>query len=227
MYKILLVEDDKHIREAVLGYFQGKGKEECRMDVAKDGLEGLYKTEQTEYDLLLLDVMLPKMDGFELCREIRRKSIVPIIFLTAKSEEEAMLAGYGFGADDYMIKPFSMPGLYAKVMAMLKRSSGQMGLEKLQIGGISMIPACMRVQVLGEEVDMTPKMFALLRCLMENKGIVLSRDILLEKVWGWDYVGTDRVVDNHVKKLRKALKQEGSRIKTIFGKGYRMEEDET
>lgn len=225
MYKILLVEDDKHIREAISGYFQGKEKGVCVIDVAKDGLEGLFKVAQTSYDLILLDVMMPQMDGFELCREIRRKSIVPIIFLTAKSEEESMLAGYGFGADDYMIKPFSMPGLYAKVMAMLKRTSGQMGVEKLQIGKISMIPACMRVQVCGEEVEMTPKMFALLRCFMENREMVLSRDILLERVWGGDYDGTDRVVDNHVKKLRKALKQEGSRIKTIFGKGYKMEDD--
>lgn len=225
MYKILLVEDDKHIRKAISGYFQGKEKGVCVIDVAKDGQEGLFKVEQTSYDLILLDVMMPKMDGFELCREIRTKSVVPIIFLTAKSEEEAMLAGYGFGADDYMIKPFSIPGLYAKVMAMLKRSSGQIGIERLQVGEIIMIPDCMRVQVCGEEVNMTPKMFALLKCFMENKGIILSRDVLLDRVWGWDYVGTDRVVDNHVKKLRKALKQEGSRIKTIFGKGYRMEDN--
>lgn len=222
MYKILLAEDDRHIREAVYGYFQGKGQ--CSIDVAKDGLEGLHKVNQTNYDLLLLDVMMPNMDGFELCREVRRKSIIPIIFLTAKSEEEAMLEGYGFGADDYIVKPFSMPGLHAKVMAMLRRSSGQLGAAELQVGEITMIPAYMKVQVSGEEVEMTPKMFALLKCFMENKRTILSRDFLLEQVWGWDYAGTDRVVDNHVKKLRKALKKEGNRIKTIFGKGYRLED---
>ena len=222
MYEILLVEDNRHIREAVSGYFQGKG--ECSIELARDGLEGLHKMKGKEYDLLLLDVMMPNMDGFEMCREVRRKSMIPIIFLTAKCEEEAMLAGYGFGADDYILKPFSMPGLYAKVMAMLRRNSGNMTVQTIRSGEITMIPQCMKVEVSGSEIDMSPKMFALLKCFLEHKKMVLSRDMLLEKVWGWDYEGTDRVVDNHVKKLRKALGKEGERIKTVFGKGYRMEE---
>ncbi|MBQ3514036.1 MAG: response regulator transcription factor [Lachnospiraceae bacterium] len=225
MYQILLVEDDAQIREIISDYFKEKGGEEIGLKVAKDGLEGLHFIQKMEFDLVLLDIMMPGMDGFSLCQEIRRKSVVPIIFLTARNQEEDLLYGYKIGCDDYMIKPFSVAELYVKVQAMLRRAKGELLRKVIRNGKIELHMDCFQVFVDKKEIRLAPKEYELLRFLMENKGRVLSRNTLLDRIWGYDYEGTDRVVDNHIKKLRKALGTEGRRIKTVITQGYRWEDE--
>lgn len=226
--RILLVEDDVQIREVIADYFLAKGAGSIVLDCAKDGIEGEILTRQRDYDLVLLDIMLPGMDGFSLCRSIRRQATVPIIFLTARGQEEDRLYGYSLGCDDYVVKPFSIAELFAKTQALLKRSRGMLNTNVLRAADIELNPATFQVMVkTGDEsraVDLPPKEYALLKYFMENKGIVLSRDMLLNRVWGYDYMGNDRIVDNHVKKLRKALGTAGTQIKTVVTQGYRLED---
>lgn len=224
MYQLLLVEDDPQIREVISDYFSKKRKGVVELHMAKDGFEGLHFVQQQEFDLVMLDIMMPGMDGFSLCKEIRRKSIVPIIFLTARNQEEDLLYGYQIGCDDYMVKPFSIAALYAKVEALLKRAKGLVGEQIFQAGKIRLNPVTYEVTAEGKEISLAPKEYALLKFFMEHKGQVLSRNMLLDHVWGFSYMGSDRVVDNHVKKLRKALGSSGSLIKTVITQGYRMEE---
>lgn len=225
--RILLVEDDAQIREVVADYFLAKGAGKILLDCAQDGIEGEILTRQRDYDLVLLDIMLPSMDGFSLCRSIRKHSIVPIIFLTARGQEEDRLYGYSLGCDDYVVKPFFIAELFAKTQALLNRSSGMMKPEVLRVGRIELNPVTFRVTVKADgesrNVELAPKEYALLKYFMENKGIVLSRDMLLNRIWGYDYMGNDRIVDNHVKKLRKALGTAGAQIKTVVTQGYRLE----
>lgn len=224
-YRILLVEDDAPIRETVEDYFTGKEEDEIEIICTKDGLEGMEAAIAAQFDLAILDIMLPGMDGFALCRELRRVSVVPIIFLTARGSEEDKLRGYLMGADDYMVKPFSLAVLYAKVKALIKREKGMVGSPVLQAGDIQLDPAKYTV-IVGEELaDITPKEYALLRYLMEHKGRVCGREELLIAIWGYDFEGTDRVVDNHIKKLRKLLGKSGTQIKTIRRAGYKIEEN--
>lgn len=226
--RILLVEDDAQIREVVEDYFLAKGAGSIVLDCAGDGIEGELLTKRQEYDLVLLDIMLPGMDGFSLCRSIRKHSIVPIIFLTARGQEEDRLYGYSLGCDDYVVKPFSIAELFAKTQVLLKRSKGMLTANVLRAADIELNPATFRVTVKtdGESraVELAPKEYALLKYFMENKGIVLSRDMLLNRIWGYDYMGNERIVDNHVKKLRKALGTAGTHIKTVVTQGYRLEE---
>ena len=224
-YRILLVEDDAQIRETVEDYFTGKEEDEIEIIYAKDGLEGMEAAIAAQFDLAILDIMLPGMDGFALCRELRRVSVVPIIFLTARGSEEDKLRGYLMGADDYVVKPFSLAVLYAKVKALIKREKGMVGSSVLQAGDIQLDPAKYTVIVGEELVDITPKEYALLRYLMEHKGRVCGREELLIAIWGYDFEGTDRVVDNHIKKLRKLLGKSGTQIKTIRRAGYKIEEN--
>lgn len=223
MYKILLVEDDMQIREIITDYFSEKDNN-IKVVTAKDGNEGLDKVYESEYDLVLLDIMMPGMDGFSLCREIRKNSIIPIIFLTARGREEDILYGYDMGCDDYIVKPFSVAELYVKVIALLKRAKGLVGTAELECGSIRINPVTFVVKVNDEIIDLPPKQYALLKYLMENKGNVISRDQLLMRVWGYDYEGNDRVVDNHIKKLRQGLKSAGSQVKTVITKGYKIVE---
>lgn len=223
-YHILLVEDDMQIREIIEDYFSEKGGDKMELDIAKDGDEGMEKIYELEYDLVILDIMLPGIDGFTICKELRRKSICPVIFLTARGREEDLLYGYGIGCDDYIVKPFSLAELYAKVNALLKRAKGLIGATELTCGGISLNPEKLKVEVKGVTVELPPKEYALLKYLIENKGLVLEREVLLTKIWGYDYEGNERVVDNHIKKLRKALGNEGNIIKTVITKGYKMED---
>lgn len=226
--RILLVEDDVQIREIITDYFLAKGNGQLVLDSAKDGIEGEILAKQKDYDLVLLDIMLPGMDGFSLCRSIRRHSIVPIIFLTARGQEEDRLYGYSLGCDDYVVKPFFIAELFAKTQALLNRSRGIWETNVLQAAAIELNPATFRVTVKEDGknriVELAPKEYALLKYFMENKGIVLSRDMLLNRVWGYDYMGNDRIVDNHIKKLRKALGTAGMQIKTVITQGYRLEE---
>lgn len=225
MYKVLLVEDDKHIREAIADYFSEKARDEISLHVACDGYEAEELLYENEYDIVLLDIMLPGIDGFTLCREIRKDSMVPIIFLTAKAREEDVLYGYESGCDDYMIKPFSVAQLLAKLRAVLRRTKGVNSDYEIVCGDITLNPLMYTVTVCNERVELAPKEYALLRYLVERKEMVVSREKLLIDIWGYDFEGSDRVVDNHIKKLRKALGVAGKQIKTVISKGYKIEEE--
>lgn len=221
-YHILLVEDDAQIREVIEDFFDAKSQGEMQLHIAKDGTEGLEAVYEREYDLCLLDIMLPGADGFEICRAIRENSIVPIIFLTARGREEDVLFGYHLGCDDYMVKPFSLAELYAKCQALIKRSKGMVASTQMVCGEITLDPVRFIVKVSDTPVDLPPKQYALLKYLMENKDRVLERELLLTRIWGYDYEGGERVVDNHIKKLRKALESAGGQIKTVLKKGYKI-----
>lgn len=234
MYQILLVEDDKKIQEVIADYIGEKGKQVVCLTVAGDGKGARLAMEKTEFDLLLLDVMLPDTDGFSICREVRSRNMVPIIFLTARGREEDILRGYGIGCDDYIVKPFSLATLYAKILAVLRRTKGEESQTHLKVGRITMKLDAYQVsvedaaqgngEVTNREISLQPKQYELLRYLMTHVGVVVSRDVLLDRVWGYDYIGTDRIVDNQIKLLRKALGPAGKQIKTIISKGYKMEE---
>lgn len=221
-YTILLVEDDAQIRELISDYFEEKGG--YTLMTAKDGLQGLDLIYENNLDLLMLDIMLPGVDGFSICREVRAKSIVPILFLTARGREEDILYGYDLGCDDYIVKPFSLAALYAKVGALIKRSKGMVAKQEMVCGGIRLDPATFTVTADGKQIDLPPKEYAMLKYLIEHKDWVVDRDTLLTRVWGADYFGSDRVVDNHIKKLRKALGPCGGQIKTVITKGYKITE---
>lgn len=225
VYHILLVEDDLQIQEVIEDYFSVKSNNQICISVAGDGEEGMEMIYEQEYDLVLLDVMLPELDGFTLCRELRKNSIVPIIFLTARGREEDILYGYDLGCDDYIVKPFSLAELYAKTIALLKRSKGMIGTELLTCGQITLNPSSLTVTVAGNPVELPPKEYAILRYLLENKGRTVQRDTLLTRIWGYDYEGNERVVDNHIKKLRKVLGAASGQIKTVIARGYRLEEN--
>lgn len=222
-YRILLVEDDEQIREVITDYFSSKDSV-ITVETASDGDEGLKLIGSNEYDLIMLDVMLPGTDGFSLCRYIRANSSVPVLFLTARGREEDKLYGYDLGCDDYIVKPFSLAELYAKTNAMLKRSKGMTVSKTMTCGKIELDPVRMTVKSEGEQVELAPKEYEILKYLMEHKDWVVDRDTLLTKVWGYDYFGGDRVVDNHIKKLRKALGAPGAQIKTVISKGYKLTE---
>ncbi len=221
-YRILLVEDDRQIREVIEDYFSAAGEGNYEVISAADGDEGLSLIKSEEYDLVMLDIMLPGIDGFSLCREIRRNSIVPVLFLTARAREEDVLYGYELGCDDYIIKPFSPAELFAKVKAVLKRANGTVIEKELVCGQIRINLITLQVTAAGKSVELAPKEFALLKYLTEHKNWVISRDTLLDRIWGADYFGSDRVVDNHIKKLRKALGEAGGQVKTVITKGYKL-----
>lgn len=222
-YKFLLVEDDAELREIITDYFIEKSDGTFDMDLAKTGNEGWRKCLENEYDLVLLDVMLPEVDGFAICRELRKKSDVPIVFITARHNETDRLHGYHLGCDDYIAKPFLLAELYAKVTALIRRSKGMVKNEVMEAGTIKLNPYRCTVFVNEAEVILAPMEFAILKILMENRGRLVSRESLLIRIWGYDFEGNDRVVDNHVKKLRKALGDASTQIKTVFKRGYKLE----
>ena len=223
-YRILLVEDEVKLLEIIEDYLTTRPDHEITPICAQDGATALEYLQTQQFDLVILDVMLPDIDGFSICRELRAYSDVPILFLTARCREEDQLYGYALGCDDYLLKPFSLAVLYAKITALLKRSKETAILKQLQYGAIAIDLLAMEVTVNGEIITLAPKEYALLKYLMEHKNWVVSRDTLLEKVWGYDYYGGERVVDNHIKKLRHALGPAGNQIKTVIGKGYRFVE---
>ena len=198
-HKILIVEDEPKLREVLCDFFSSKGEDPFE---AQDGMEALALIEEQEFDAVLLDIMMPKLDGLSVCRAVRKNNDVPIVFLTALSDEEDKLMGYELGADDYVTKPFTMSVLYAKLMALIKRNQRN---------------------VLAGDRTLTPKEFALLRCLMQNKNMVMSREQLLIKCWGYDYDGESRAVDTHIKRLREKLGDAADCIKTVIKAGYRLE----
>lgn len=222
-FKLLLVEDDVEMREIISDYFTEKSSGVFIINIAENGEEGQERCAEYEYDLVLLDVMLPEIDGFTICRELRKTSDVPIIFITARHSEDDRLYGYGLGCDDYIVKPFSLAELYAKVIALLKRAKGMVRTDVMMVGSIKLDPYRCTVVVKDEEVVLAPIEFAILKMFMENSGQVMSRDVLLTRIWGYDFEGNDRVVDNHIKKLRQALGSASTQIKTVFKRGYKLE----
>ena len=219
--RILIAEDEPKLLAILCDYFKSRGEIPVP---AKDGLEALELAEIEEYDGVLLDIMMPKLDGLSVCRALRRSSDVPIIFLTALSDEEDKLLGYELGADDYVTKPFSMAVLYAKLTALIKRSRGDVLTgDQLLVGNIRMILSSQEVFVHGKSIALTPKEYALLLCLMRNRNMVLSREQLLVKCWGYDYEGESRAVDTHIRRLRDKLGTAAEQIKTIYKMGYKIE----
>ena len=225
MYKILLVEDNKDIRKMISDMFKIKSSNSVFLDTASDGQEGLEKAYENTYDLLLLDIMLPEVDGFEICKEVRRQSDIPIMFITARTGQEDILKGYALGCDDYIVKPFSLPVFYEKVMALIRRSKGLVRYDVMSVGDISLDPNKGIVTLNGKELSLTSKEYEILKLLIENKNAVVSREDILDKVWGYDNSGDIRLLDNHIKKLRQKLGATGSRIKTVIRRGYRLEAD--
>lgn len=223
MYRILLVEDDVRIQDVITEYFTHKTDNRFRVDCAADGQRGLEMAYENSYDLLLLDVMLPEVDGFAICREMRRQSDVPIVFLTARGSEADMLRGYALGCDDYFVKPFLLSVLYEKVNALIKRDKGLVRCPLLTAGEITLDPNNGVVTCGGEEIRLTAKSYAVLRILLENKGRTVSRDTLIRRLWGYDSEVDERALDNHIKHLRKALGAHAGMVKTVIGRGYRLE----
>lgn len=223
VYNILLVEDDIQLAEIIVDYFHQKSQGTILLHTAFNGQEALDKWAEQEYDLALLDIMLPKVDGFTLCKELRKNSDIPIIFITAKHDERDRLYGYNLGCDDYVAKPFSLAELYAKVMALIKRAKGMIRNEKITVGSISLNPYRYTVYVEEKEITLTPTQFTILKILMENQGCLVTRESLIIRIWGYDFAGNERVVDNHIKKLRQALGEGAKHIKTIFRQGYKLE----
>lgn len=226
MYKILLIEDDADIRKMITNYFKIKGSDITLIDTASNGQEGLEKAYEQRYDLLFLDVMLPEVDGFEICKEVRRYSDIPIMFITARTGQEDILKGYALGCDDYIVKPFSLPVFYEKALALIRRSKGLVRYDILEAGDISLDPNKGIVKIQNEEISLASKEYEILKLLIENKNAVVSRDTILDLVWGYDNSGDIRLLDNHIKKLRKKLGCNGSMIKTVIRRGYRLEVEE-
>ena len=218
--KILVVDDDANICELLRLYLV---KEGYQVTVAGDGEAALAEYEKNKPAMVLLDVMMPKMDGWQVCREIRAYSKVPIIMLTAKGEERDELQGFDLGVDEYISKPFSPKILVARVEAILRRTAGNEETEAIEAGGIRIDKAAHIVTIDGEAVDLSYKEFELLTYFLENKGIALSREKILNNVWNYDYFGDARTIDTHVKKLRSKMGSKGDLIKTIWGMGYKFE----
>ena len=219
--KILIVEDEAKLREVLCDYFSSKGEIPVP---AGNGMQALDRLRENEFDAVLLDIMMPELDGLSVCRAVRKTNDVPIIFLTALSDEEDKLLGYELGADDYVTKPFTMSVLYAKTMALIKRNQRNvLAGDRIEGGGITLENSTRKVFAGGKEIVLTPKEYALLRCLMQNKNMVMSREQLLIKCWGYDYDGEARAVDTHIKRLREKLGEYSDCIKTVIKAGYRLE----
>lgn len=211
--KILIVEDEAKLREVLCDYFSSKGELPFE---ASNGVQALELIEENEYDAVLLDIMMPGLNGLSVCRAVRRTNDVPIIFLTALSDESDKLLGYELGADDYITKPFTMSVLYAKTMALIKRNKRNvLAGDRMEAGGITLELAAGKVFAGKKEVILTPKEFSILLCLMQNKNLV--------KCWGYDYDGEARAVDTHIKRLREKLGAHAGCIKTVIKSGYRLE----
>ena len=219
--KILVVDDESRMRKLVRDFLEREGYQVLE---AGDGLEAMELFyEEKDIALLILDVMMPKMDGWHVCREIRQSSKVPIIMLTARSEERDELQGFQLGVDEYISKPFSPKILVARVGAILRRSRVVSEEEVTDAGGIFIDKAAHMVKIDGQEIDLSFKEFELLTYFVENQGIALSREKILNNVWNYDYFGDARTIDTHVKKLRSKLGEKGNYIKTIWGMGYKFE----
>ena len=219
LVQLLIVEDEKAMQDIIADYMR-KGGHACF--TADDGIDALVTLKNHPLDLMILDVMMPHLDGFSVCKMAREMSNIPIIMLTAKSAEDDKLKGYDYGADDYMTKPFSPKVLLAKVGALLRRSSAA-SAGTVAAGKILLQPNARRVWLDGQEIMLTHKEYELLSFLMANPRQIFSREQLLNRVWGYDFEGTTRTVDTHIKTLRQKLGDEGRHIVTLIRSGYKFE----
>ncbi|GGG18469.1 response regulator transcription factor [Paenibacillus aceti] len=222
--RVLIVEDEARIREVISDYFLQDGWEVSEADNGREALDWF----DTMYpDLVILDVMMPQMDGFEVCRELRFRSGVPIILLTAKSADQDKLLGYELGADDYITKPFSPKVLVAKANSLMKRVTDNYRPDGYQIkfGSSVLNTLAHRLEVNEVEVELTPKEYELLLLLINHKNMVVTREVIIAKVWGIEFEGDNRVVDSHIKKLRSKLGYDSQYIRTVIGVGYKFQED--
>lgn len=222
MYKILVVDDEEMIRRLIAKYavFEGHTVTE-----AKDGMEAVKLCREEKFDIMIIDIMMPELDGFSACREIRKFSNIPIIMLSARGEEYDKINGFELGIDDYVVKPFSPKELMARVNAVLARSSAKQEEqpEILKFDGLEINIPARTVTVDGKKVELTPKEYELLFYLVENKNIALSRNKLLSDIWGYDFFGDDRTIDTHIKNLRNNLGPYRDYIVTLRGVGYKFE----
>lgn len=218
--KILVVDDEARMRKLVKDFLSIKGFEVVEAADGEEAVDIFFK--HKEIELIILDVMMPKMDGWQVCRTIRQYSQVPIIMLTARGEERDELQGFDLGVDEYIAKPFSPKILVARVEAILRRSNAS-ATESMDVGGICIDKAAHQVTIDGKPIDLSYKEFELLTYFIENKGIALSREKILNNVWNYDYFGDARTIDTHVKKLRSKMGEKGDYIKTIWGMGYKFE----
>ena len=219
--KILVVDDESRMRKLVKDFLEREGFEVLEAGDGMEAMEIFY--EEKEIALIILDVMMPKMDGWQVCREVRQSSKVPIIMLTARSEERDELQGFDLGIDEYISKPFSPKILVARVEAVLRRTHGIDASSVMDAGGIEIDKSSHMVKIDCKEIDLSFKEFELLTYFVENQGIALSREKILNNVWNYDYFGDARTIDTHVKKLRNKLGDKGNYIKTIWGMGYKFE----
>ena len=225
MPHILIVDDEVNIRKVVREYAEFEGYE---ITEAENGMEAVTLCHDNDYDLIIMDVMMPRLDGYSACKEIHKKKNIPVIMLSARGEEYDKLFGFEIGVDDYVVKPFSPKELMARVKVVLKRSkvaSDPNHIDKFAFEGLEVNISGREVYVNGEKASMTPKEYDLLFYLVRNKNIALSRDQLLEEVWGYDFFGDDRTVDTHIKMLRNSLGEYRKFIVTLRGMGYKFEAD--
>ena len=219
--KILVVDDESRMRKLVKDFLTKKNYDVIEAADGSEALDIFFK--DSSISLVVLDVMMPKVDGWQVCREIREYSKVPIIMLTAKSEERDELLGFELGIDEYITKPFSPKILTARIEAILRRTNPETENSLIEYNGVSVDKTAHTVKIGGKEIDLSFKEFELLSYFMENKGIALSRDKILNSVWNYDYFGDARTIDTHVKKLRSKMGEKGDLIKTIWGMGYKFE----
>lgn len=224
MYKILIVDDEQKIREVLAEYAEFEG---YTSDQASDGMEAVLKCKQNDYDIIIMDVMMPKLDGFSAVKEIKKIKDIPVIMLSARGEEYDKLFGFEIGADDYVVKPFSPKEVMARINAVLKRniqvSTTKNSNNSIKYDGLEIDMLGRNVYVDGQKAELTPKEYELLFYMVNNKGIALSREKLLSDVWGYDFYGDDRTVDTHIKMLRSNLKEYRKFIVTLRGMGYKFE----
>lgn len=221
--KILVVDDEQRMRKLVRDFLVKKGFQVLEVSNGEEAIDVFFSEKNIE--LVILDVMMPKMDGWAVCREIRQYSQVPIVMLTAKSGEKDELLGFELGVDEYISKPFSPKVLVARVEAILRRT-GASTEDILEIGGITLDKSAHEVTIDGNKLELSFKEFELLTYFIDNKGIALSREKILNNVWNYDYYGDARTIDTHVKKLRNKMGDKGNYIKTIWGMGYKFEVDQ-
>ncbi|MBR5740646.1 MAG: response regulator transcription factor [Firmicutes bacterium] len=222
MYKLLVVDDEPKIRELIKEYAEFSGYE---VTEAGDGMEAVGLTKLNDYDLIIMDIMMPRLDGFSACKEIKKLKDIPVIMLSARGEEYDKLFGFELGIDDYVVKPFSAKELMARVNAVIQRKKGAAVQEQdvLRFEGLEINVPARTVSVDGKRVELTPKEYELLFYLVKNKNIALSRDKLLSDIWGYDFFGDDRTIDTHVKNLRNNLGEYRKFIVTLRGVGYKFE----
>ncbi len=223
MYRLLIVDDEQKIREVIREYAEFNGFE---VSEAADGMSAIGLCKLNDYDLIIMDIMMPRLDGFSACKEIKKIKNIPVIMLSARSEEYDKLFGFELGIDDYVVKPFSPKELMARINAVLARHAGPTDVQPdvLEFGGLVINLAGRTVTVDGVRIELTPKEYDLLFYMVKNKNIALSRDKLLSDIWGYDFFGDDRTIDTHIKNLRNNLGPYREHIVTLRGVGYKFED---